>query len=128
MKYAMVALGGFFGAMSRYGLGQIIPANGDFPLGTLIINLLGCLFLGWFSTFIAGKYSSPYVTLLIGTGFTGSFTTFSTFSVETITLMRGNHFVAASSYVALSIVAGLLFAYVGTRIGLSMRKEQASSQ
>jgi len=127
MKYAIVALGGFFGAMSRYGLGQVIPANGHFPLGTLIINLLGCLFLGWFSAFIAGKYVSPYITLLMGTGFTGSFTTFSTFSVETIELMRGSHFVAAGSYVVLSVVAGLLFAYVGTRIGLSMKKVSASS-
>ena len=127
MKYTVVAIGGFCGAISRYGLGQLIPANGHFPLGTLVINLLGCLFLGWFATFIAGRYVNPHVVLLIGTGFTGSFTTFSTFSVETIELLRDNNVIAAVSYVALSIIIGLLLAYIGTRIALSMKKEQASA-
>ena len=89
MNVLFVMIGGFFGAISRFALGEWIHTSNGFPLGTLFINLIGCFFLGWFLTFVSQKKKiRPELTLLIGTGFVGSFTTFSTFSVETLTLLQ----------------------------------------
>ncbi|WP_307311362.1 fluoride efflux transporter CrcB [Neobacillus driksii] len=117
-------LGGFLGAITRYAIGEWIHTDHGFPLGTLLINLIGCFFLGWFLTYITLKrYIKPEVTLLIGTGFTGSFTTFSTFSVETILLFRNGLIGYGSLYVLFSIIFGLLLAYLGLKLALYNEKK-----
>lgn len=113
MNFIYVMIGGFFGAICRYGLGEWIPDANGFPVGTLVINLLGCLFLGWLLTFVSSKSK---LSLLIGTGFIGSFTTFSTFSFETIHLFANNHYLMAICYVVTSIVIGFYFVYVGHKL------------
>ncbi|MFJ5760958.1 fluoride efflux transporter CrcB [Neobacillus sp. NPDC093182] len=119
MKLISVMLGGFFGALTRYGIGEWIPTDNGFPLGTLIINLIGCFFLGWFLTFITfRKNIKPEFTLLIGTGFIGSFTTFSTFSIETILLFQNGLAVYGTIYVLFSIIFGILLAYLGLKLAL----------
>lgn len=119
LKLISVMLGGFFGALTRYGIGEWMPTNNGFPLGTLLINLLGCFFLGWFLTFITNRKNiKPELTLLIGTGFIGSFTTFSTFSVETILLFQNGLAGYGTIYVLFSIIFGLLFAYTGLKLAL----------
>ncbi len=112
-------LGGFFGTITRYSIGEWIQTDNGFPLGTLLINLLGCFVLGWFLTYFTIRNNiRPEITLLIGTGFIGSFTTFSTFSVETILLFQNGLAFYGTLYVLMSIILGLIFAYLGLKFAL----------
>lgn len=124
MKLMFVMLGGFLGAVCRFALGEWLNADNGFPIGTLMINILGCFFLGWFLTFVSNqKKVNQELTLLIGTGFTGSFTTFSTFSVETLRLFQNGFIFQAVMYVLTSIFVGLGVSYIGWRIANSRRQE-----
>ncbi|WLV24016.1 fluoride efflux transporter CrcB [Aciduricibacillus chroicocephali] len=127
MQYIIVAIGGFFGALARYSIGVIETNNYLFPVSTLTVNLIGCLFLGWFSTYVAGKSPHPRLVLLIGTGFTGSFTTFSSFSVETWELIQGGHVLIGLMNIGVSIIAGLLLVLIGMHLAKAMLKQSASS-
>ncbi|MCM3569485.1 fluoride efflux transporter CrcB [Neobacillus mesonae] len=119
MNIASVGAGGFLGAIFRYLVGKIIPSQSGFPLSTLVINLLGCLFLAWFFTITAKRKNiNQNLILAIGTGFTGAFTTFSTFSVETMSLFSHEQFIIAILYVLISILGGLAFALIGVTLGL----------
>ena len=119
-----VMLGGFLGAITRYKIGEWVQTDNGFPMGTLLINLLGCLVLGWFLTFITiRKNISPQLTLFIGTGFIGSFTTFSTFSVETILLFQNGHMVYSVLYVLISITFGILLAHLGFKLAINIREK-----
>lgn len=119
MKVIYVMIGGFFGAICRYSLGQMLHME-RFPLGTLVINLIGCLFLGWFLTFASQKHQiKPALVLFIGTGFTGSFTTFSTFSVEIVSLFQDGSVLYGVLYVLLTIIFGIMFAFLGYKLALS---------
>jgi fluoride exporter len=113
MKLIFVGVGGFFGAISRFALGEWLHTDNGFPLGTLAVNLLGCLVLGWFLAFAKRRGLRSETVLLVGTGFLGSFTTFSTFSVETVNLLAAGQGLFALIYVLLSIIMGLLLAFVG---------------
>ena len=116
MNVLAVGIGGFFGAILRYTVGKVIPSPSGFPLGTLVINLLGCLFLAWFFTITTKRWNiSPNLKLAIGTGFTGAFTTFSTFSVETLNLIKNHQLFMALLYVLLSIFGGIILALVGVK-------------
>lgn len=122
MKLLLVMVGGFFGAISRFSLGEWIHTNNGFPLGTLVINLMGCFVLGWFLTYIRGKVKiRPELPLMIGTGFIGSFTTFSTFSVETIGLFQQGLVFLAITYILASVGVGLLLTYLGSKWALSKK-------
>jgi len=124
MKLMFVMLGGFFGAICRFELGEWLNADNGFPIGTLMINILGCFFLGWFLTIVSNKKKvNQELTLLIGTGFTGSFTTFSTFSVETLRLIQNGFIFQTVMYVLTSIFVGLCMSYFGWRIANSKRQE-----
>ncbi len=114
----MVFAGGMVGAPSRYLLDRFIQARHGlgFPIGTLVVNVLGCLLLGA----IAGAAGSPaWVVALLGTGFCGGFTTFSTFAVESVELaelgdLRGA--LMAGGYVGLSLALGLGAAAAGSAL------------
>jgi CrcB protein len=117
MSVLFVMMGGFLGSVCRYILGEWGQATHAFPLGTLLINMAGCLFIGWFLTFITKRKNVNHtITLFVGTGFTGSFTTFSTFSVETIQLFQKGFLFLALLYVLLSIFLGLGLAYAGYKL------------
>ena len=124
MTLLFVMIGGFFGSISRYALGEWIHTDHGFPLGTLLINLIGCFCLGWFLTFVSrSKKIKSEMTSMIGTGFIGSFTTFSTFSVETFQLVQNGFVFLAVMYVLSSILFGLLLAYIGCKMALVYQKE-----
>ena len=124
MKLFSVMFGGFLGAITRYRIGEWIQTDNGFPMGTLLINLLGCFILGWFLTFFTiEKNINPQFTLFIGTGFIGSFTTFSTFSVETILLFQNGLMVYGALYVLISMIFGILLAHLGFKLALTNRKK-----
>ncbi|WP_308302369.1 fluoride efflux transporter CrcB [Bacillus sp. V5-8f] len=110
-----IILGGFLGSIFRFYTGEWVKhQNAGFPIGTFLINVVGCFFLGWLLTYFAKKkHMNQQIVLFLGTGFTGSFTTFSTFSVETFILVERGHVILAASYVLLSVLLGLSFAFAG---------------
>jgi CrcB protein len=117
MNFLIVGLGGFFGAISRYAIylfeGRF---NNIFPFATLFINTLGCLatgvLMGW-----AVKTNPQFRQFIIlgSIGFIGSFTTYSTFSAETIQLVRANQMLYAFSNVALNLVLGFTAIWIGLK-------------
>ncbi len=111
----VVALGGGIGACLRYLIGLIpLKEPFTFPVKTLFINLLGCFLIGLIAAIAAKTTSlSPRTVLFIKTGLCGGFTTFSTFALETETLLKTGHIGLAVLYVALSVVVGVGLAFAG---------------
>ena len=98
-----VMLGGFFGAICRFLISKALSSiNKGFPFPTLIINSFGSFLLG---IVLASEISQPMYQL-IGIGFLGAFTTFSTFSYETLQLMKKGRFLFATYYCVGSIILG----------------------
>lgn len=118
--YIIVGIAGILGALSRYYLGLTIHEfwQHSFPLATLLINLVGCFLLAWLTTYIARRNILPSEIITgVGTGFIGSFTTFSTFSVETIQLINHSEWSIAFLYVSCSILGGLIMSGIGYTLG-----------
>lgn len=111
MDALLVILGAALGAPSRYLLDRAIQSRrgGRFPLGTLVVNVSGCLLLGA----LTGAGLAQSWMLLAGTGFCGAFTTYSTFSYEAVRLTEQRAHRSAVLYVTVSVVAGLLAAVAG---------------
>lgn len=111
----LVGAGGFLGAVARYLLGKYIYRlwKRDFPLGTFIINVIGSFLLGLvvFHPFLVRTLSKE-ISLGIGIGFLGAFTTFSTLEYETLQLLERRNTVTAVIYVALSFSIGIAAAWV----------------
>lgn len=117
-KYVLIAAGGAFGSVLRYALQGWVQrlVNGGFPLGTLAVNVLGCLVLG----FLAAAFTGPVlireeyrVGLTIGV--LGGFTTFSTFGLETFNLTNDGQFRLALANVLLSVGLGFAAVWAGFR-------------
>jgi len=111
-----IALCGAFGSVSRYyvGLGAIRVWGEDWPWGTLIVNGLGSFLLGAVTAIVALRPDwPPEVKLAAGTGFMGAFTTFSTFSVDTLGLLESGRMGAAAGNVLGNVSLGLAAAFVG---------------
>lgn len=120
MMYFMIALGGAFGALSRYGLTKWINQSwqAHFPLATLMINVLGSFLMGIAFVVISERITSlePFRPLIM-IGFLGAFTTFSTFSLEIVSLFNQQAWLTALSYLSLSCLLGILALAAG--IGLA---------
>lgn len=127
MSYLWIGIAGIFGTSLRYFLSdwaQEWPLQTMFPIGTLMVNLIGCFMLGWFCRWVLDKPNmSPQLRSSITTGFIGSFTTFSTFSVENIELLRQGHYGVSMAYMVLSIIGGLCCVWLGMQAG-RWRKEK----
>jgi fluoride exporter len=124
MNVVFVMIGGFFGSISRFAIGEWMHTENGFPIGTLLINLLGCLILTWLLTTISiRKKVDPRISLLFGTGFIGAFTTFSTLSVETIQLVQNGLYNEALLYILFSILLGLFSAFLGVKLAFYDKKE-----
>jgi len=116
VNYLMVGLGGILGAISRYALSSSISGLNvtTFPYGTLSVNLIGSFLLSFIAYGSSLKCNLPkrYI-LAINTGLIGSFTTFSTFSVETLNLMINGKYIVALTYVLISVISGLTLSWFG---------------
>lgn len=129
MNVLAVGVGGFLGAVLRFIIGNGIHTAEGFPLGTLVINLLGCFFLAWFFTVTTRRWNmNPIVRIGVGTGFTGAFTTFSTFSVETLQLINHQQFLFAFLYVLFSVLGGIGLALIGAKWASLMAQPEGESR
>ncbi len=112
-----VSLGAVAGALSRYyvGLWFVQRLGVRFPYGTLFINLSGCLVMGFFMTLAVERFDliAPEIRLLIAVGFLGSYTTFSTYGLETVNLLQMGQGGAALAYWLGSAVLGVLSLALG---------------
>ena len=112
-----VAIGGAFGALARHGVSTAAAAafGPRFPLGTLAVNVAGSFAMGWlFALFAERMQVTPEVRLIVMTGFLGAFTTFSTFSVETLALLQAGRWLAGAANVLLGVALCLGAAWLGT--------------
>ena len=116
LPYLAISAGAALGANLRYLVGLWIAAvwTGALPLGTLLINLTGSVALGCFLGALGRRFREPpFVRLFVATGFLGAYTTFSSFSAETVALMEGGQAPIAALYVGLSIAGGYGAAWAG---------------
>jgi CrcB protein len=121
-----VALGSAVGGAARFALTIVTQSRTDaaFPVGTFVVNILGCLALGALVQLTAGR--STVTQLLLTTGFCGGFTTFSTFSYESIALIQNGLWARAGAYVAGSVVLGLAAFWCGMAATRAMAGVTAS--
>lgn len=116
----LVGLGGFIGSVARYKIGVWtldLAAEKGFPIGTFIVNLLGCLIIGLLAG-VAEKHDlfSQEVKLLLFTGLIGGFTTFSAFGLETVSLLSRGEVLVAIIYVSASVLLGVAAVWFGIRV------------
>lgn len=118
--WLLVGCGGFAGAISRYLFGtfvQGVSRTNTFPYGTLTVNLVGCLLIGFLMGLpVLHKSLDAEVRLVLVTGFLGGFTTFSAFGHETIQLMQQGAGFRAAIYLLASVALGLAAVYGGRMI------------
>lgn len=113
----LVGAGGFVGSVSRYLLGgwahSLLPRVG-FPIGTVLVNIIGCFFIGLLAGFMEHRQLfGPDARLFLLIGLLGGFTTFSTFTHETLALARDAQYLRAAGNVLLQVMLGLIAAWIG---------------
>jgi CrcB protein len=114
----ILGLAGAIGTLARYGIGGWIQerAGTGFPWGTLVINIVGSTILAFMFRFAEGTVVRPEVRGLVGIGFCGAFTTFSTFSYEAARLIEDGQWNRAVLYVAASVVLALVGTFGGFQL------------
>lgn len=117
---ALVSVAGAMGALARYAIGRAIGVRA-FPYATLGINVAGSFALG-VVLFLTLDRLDREMSTAVSVGFLGAFTTFSTFSHETVVMLRVGRTAAALAYVALSVVLGLAAAFAGHEVGRSFSR------
>lgn len=123
MKVLWIGVAGFAGAVSRYGVDAWIGirGKGDFPWQTFVVNVSGCFAVGLITAFLAERLV-PDSTLraALTIGFLGSYTTFSTFALQTMRLGEDGALSVASVYVVASVLFGVLAVVAGTWLGRAL--------
>ena len=118
LAWIFVALGGAIGAISRYGVTLLLNKD-SFPYGTVVANIAGSFLMGLLAAWIllpSGQGLSDNTKLFLGTGLLGGFTTFSTFSLDSMKLFMNGEIVTASIYILLSVIGAL----VGIALGYAV--------
>jgi CrcB protein len=115
MIYLLIALGGAAGSVARYFVGGAVQrmSESGFPLGTMVVNVSGSFIIGILVRQFLNMQLSPELRALLIVGFCGGFTTFSTFSAETLGLIEGGEYGRAAGYVALSVTLCLAATLAG---------------
>ena len=114
LDYLVIAFFAFIGGTARYWLGVWIPAVSGFPLGTLLVNLLGCFIFSWLVKHILSDIDvSARLVLGVGVGFCGALTTFSSFALDTMKLVQSDQIGLAFIYLLLSFFGGLAMTVLG---------------
>lgn len=114
-----VGAGGFVGSVFRYLIQLFISKHfvSSFPWPTFMVNILGCLLIGMlYALANREQWMTPELRLLLMTGFCGGFTTFSTFSFDSVKLLQQGYVSHSLLYILASVVLGILFAYLGVRL------------
>jgi fluoride exporter len=120
--YWLVALGGAAGSVARFGLSTAAQTrwSGALPVGTLLVNVTGSVLLGFILRYALDTPAvSPEMRALLTTGFCGGYTTFSTFSYETVALIEDGDWRRAALYVLLSLALSL----AGVWLGMTLARE-----
>ncbi len=117
-KILAIGTGGFLGAVGRYWISGLAQRLGDrFPYGTLSVNLLGSFILGLFATlFLEKMIVNQEVRLFLLVGLLGAFTTYSTFSWETLNLVRSGEWMFAGLNILANVVGTLIAVWAGVSI------------
>ena len=116
--YVWVAAGGALGSMARYWIGLVVAdlVGVRFPWGTLLINIVGSFIIGWFDV-LTGEFGSLAVPAdaraFVLVGICGGFTTFSSFSLQTMQLLQGGEALRAGAYIVGSVVLCLVSVWAG---------------
>ena len=120
MQYLFIGLGGFVGAILRYALGgwvQSAAPKSLFPIGTLVVNIIGCFAIGVVAQMVEARGAlHPNARLFLTVGFIGGFTTFSAFANETLNGLREGVPAIAIANVVASVILGLLAAWAGRAV------------
>ena len=115
-----VGLGGFVGVSARFMLGGLVHrlvAVGTFPLGTQVVNILGCLLVGFLGGLIEVQdVMGPAQRRFLMVGVLGGFTTFSAFAFETLNLVQSGDVARAMAYAGLQVILGLMVAWAGYQL------------
>jgi len=122
MLVLMIALGGAAGAVARYGLSGWVQAglNTTFPMGTLVVNLLGSFLLGLSFPLFESLAWSAETRTMVTMGFLGAFTTYSTFSYEAVVLLEGGEWARGGMYIGGSLLLGLVAVVGGMAVASFM--------
>ena len=133
MAYLWIAIGGALGSVGRYWLGDVVAAKfGEtFPAGTLVINVLGSFVIGVVGALAApeGRMNSDaraFATQFVMIGICGGFTTFSSFSWQTLNLLRDRQWLYAGGNVILSVVLCLIAVWLGDLAGAALNSAKGS--
>ncbi|RMD99295.1 MAG: fluoride efflux transporter CrcB [Calditrichaeota bacterium] len=119
LRIFFVGLGGFLGAIGRYAFSGLFYKilGTSFPYGTLFVNVTGSFFLGFFMTLAEERFLvNPEVRSFFAIGFLGAFTTFSTFSYETMELFRESSSLAAVNNIVANLFMGLVAVFLGMNL------------
>lgn len=116
MSFLFVALGGALGAIGRYAI-SLIPVKTEFPILTLSTNIIGAILIGFIVGVVSNRSNvSENAVLFWKTGVCGGFTTFSTFSLETVTLFEKKAYFSGSIYIVLSLSFCILGIFLGKKL------------
>ena len=127
LTYIYIAVGGAIGSMARFAMAGVIARGLDeiFPWGTLLVNITGCFVIGLFATMTGpdGRATVPSeFRQFVMVGICGGFTTFSSFSLQTLTLARDGDITRASLNVVASVALCLAGVYLGALAGAAFNQ------
>ncbi len=122
MQFWAIGLGGFAGAVLRFWISGWANAlvHGNYPFGTFFVNILGSFLLGLLAGIFDNHVFNPHLKLFLTVGLLGAFTTFSTFSNESLALLQSGAIAKALIYIVASVILGVIAAAIGIFAGKSI--------